>query len=92
MQQDLQRSPHLMLITQVCLQITQPGAVEVAQPTLVGSEVVVPRHVQAQVFRAAACESAFVTAEDDTLEVTRQFWATHLYRNNTLLWKQKGKT
>lgn len=66
----LATNPHLMLISQVCLQVAQQSAVEVAQPTLVGFDVIVPRHVQTQVFRTAACESAFVTAEDNALKVT----------------------
>ena len=74
-----------MLITQVCLQVVQLSAVKVAQPTLVGFDVIMPRHVQTQVFSTAACESAFVTAEDDALKVTRQLRATHLYWHNTLL-------
>lgn len=69
-QKALERNPHLMLIAQVCLQITQLGAVEIAQPTLVGFDVIVPHHVQTQVFWAATGESTFVTAEDDALKVT----------------------
>lgn len=59
-----------MLITQVCLQVAQQSAVEVAQPTLVGFDVIVLHHVQSQVFGTAAGESAFVTAENDALQVT----------------------
>lgn len=59
-----------MLITQVCLQVAQPSAVEVAQSALVGFDVIVPRHMPTQVFSTAACESAFVTAEDGALKVT----------------------
>ncbi len=59
-----------MLITQVCLQVTQPNAIEVAQPTLVGFDVIVLHHVQTQVFSTATCKSAFVTAEDNALKVT----------------------
>lgn len=74
-----------MLITQVCLQVAQPSAVEVAQSALVGFDVVVPLHVQTQVVGTSARESALVTAEDDALKVTRQLRATHLYWHNTLL-------
>lgn len=65
----LATNPHLMLITQVCLQVAQPSAVEVAQPALVRFDVIVPHHVQTQVFSTAACESAFVTAEDSAFEI-----------------------
>lgn len=74
-----------MLITQVCFQVAQLRAVKVAQPTLVGFDVIVPCHVQTQVFRTAACESAFVTAEDNALKVTRQLRPTHLYWHNAFL-------
>ena len=60
-----------MLITQVRLKVAQLSAVKVAQPTLVGFDVIVPRHVQIQVFSTSARESAFVTAEDDALKATR---------------------
>lgn len=66
---DLATNPHLMLIAQVRLQVAQQSAVEVAEPTLEGFDVVVPHHVQTQVFSTAAGESAFVTAEDDALKV-----------------------
>lgn len=69
-QSGLATNPHLMLITQVCLQVTQPSAVEVAQPTLVGFDVIVLHHVEMQVLSTATCESAFVTAEDNALKVT----------------------
>lgn len=59
-----------MLVTQVFLQVAQPGAVEIAQSTLVGLDVIMPRHVQTQIFIAATRESAFVTTEDDALKVT----------------------
>lgn len=74
-----------MLIAQVSLQVTQPGAVEVTKPTLVGLRVVVLRHVQTQAFRAAAGESALVAAEDDALEVARQLRATRLNGDDALL-------
>lgn len=74
-----------MLVTQVCLQVAQLRAVKVAQPTLVWFDVIVPHHVQTQVFSSAACESAFVTAEYDALKVTGQLRSTHLYRHNTFL-------
>lgn len=74
-----------MLIAQVRLQVAQLRAVEVAKPTLVGSDVIVPHHVQTQVFSIPTCKSAFVTAEDDALKVTRQLGATQLYGNNALL-------
>ena len=77
--------PHLMLIAQVCLQAAQPSAVEVAQPALVGPDVVVPRHVHTQVLSAPARERALVTAEDEALKVTRQLRATHLNRHDALL-------
>lgn len=82
-------NPHLMLIAQVSLQVTQLSAVEVTEPTLVGPDVIVLRHVHTQVFRTAACKSAFMTTEDNALKVTRQLWATRLYRDDTLLWREK---
>lgn len=72
-----------MLIIQVCLQVTQPSAVKVAQPTFVGLDVIVLRHVQMQDVSTATCESAFVTAEDNALKITRQLRPTYLYWNNT---------
>lgn len=78
-----------MLIAQVSLQVTQLSAVEVTKPTLVGPDVIVLRHVNTQVFRAAARKSAFMTTEDNALKVTRQLWATHLYRDDALLWREK---
>lgn len=74
-----------MLIAQVRLQVAQTGAVEVAQPTPVGPDVVVPRHVRPQFVGTAAREGAFVTAEDDASEVTRQHRAPHLYGNHAFL-------
>lgn len=62
-------NPHLMLIAQVSLQVTQLRAAEVTKQTLVGLDVIVLHHVQTQAFRTAARESAFVAAEDDALEV-----------------------
>lgn len=74
-----------MFITQVCLQVAEPSAVEVAQPALVWFDVIVLHHVQTQVFGTAACEGTFVTAENNALKVTGQLGATHLYRNNAFL-------
>lgn len=82
-------NPHLMLIAQVSLQVTQLSAVEVTKPTLVGPDAIVLCHVHTQVFIAATCESAFMTTEDNALKVTRQLWATRLYRDDTLLWREK---
>lgn len=82
-------NPHLMLIAQVSLQVTQLSAVEVTKPTLVGPDAIVLRHVHTQVFLAATCKSAFMTAEDDALKVTGQLWATRLNRDDTLLWREK---
>lgn len=62
-------NPHLMLITQVCLQVTQLSAVEIAQPALVGFDIIVLLHVQMQVLNASTRESAFVAAEDDASKV-----------------------
>lgn len=74
-----------MLIAQVCLQLAQPSAVEVAQPTLVGLDVVVLRQVQTQVVGTPAREGALVTAEDEAFEVPRQLRSPHLYRHDALL-------
>lgn len=62
--------PHLMLIIQVCLQVIQLRAVKVAQPTLVGFDVIMLHHVQTQHFSTATCKSTFVTAENKSLKVT----------------------
>lgn len=56
-----------MLIAQVFLQVCESGAVKIAEPTLVRFDVVVPHHVQAQVFLTTAGEGASVAAEDDAL-------------------------
>lgn len=62
-------TPHLMLITQVCLQVTQLSAIEIAQSALVGFDIIVLLHVRLQVLSTATCECAFVAAEDDASKV-----------------------
>lgn len=82
-------NPHLMFLTQVCLQFAELSAVEEAQSTLVGFDVIMFHHVQMQVLSIATRKSAVVTAEDDTLKITGQLWATHFNRYQTFLCERK---
>lgn len=61
---------HLMLISQVCLQVIQLSAVEVAKPTLVRFDFIVLHHVHMQVFSTTTGESAFVAAKHNAFKVT----------------------
>lgn len=70
---------------QVKLELVQEFAVVVAQLTLIGLEFLVFLHVLLEVLLAGTREGAFMTAEHDALQMTRQLGARHLQRHHALL-------
>lgn len=81
----------LVFISEVILELLLVFCIVVTQSTLIWFGLIVFVDVLLQTVATRTCERALMTAEDQTVQVTRQFRARHFQRDHSLFWGEKER-